>query len=118
MTLYQKLLKWIHLAEQNGHQLKKEKGCRHASINNLLKRHLLLNESMDFEIILQECSLNDSLFFMLPEGRAYSRRFVYPSDHRPSNFCPDHISKSIEGNLMKLDTLIEGHEGNCRMQET
>ena len=27
------------------------------------------------------------------------------------------IPKSIEGNLMELDRLIEGHEGNCRMQE-
>ena len=31
-----------------------------------------------------------------------------------SHFCPEHISKSIEGNLMKLDTLIEGHNRNCR----
>ena len=57
---------------------------------------------------------------MLPEERVYSRRFVRPSDRasvRPSHFCPEHISKSIEGNLMKLETLIEGHEGNCRMQE-
>ena len=36
----------------------------------------------------------------------------------PSHFCPEHNSKSIEANLMKLDTLIEGHEGNCRMQES
>ena len=36
---------------------------------------------------------------------------------QPSLFCPEHISKSIEGNLMKLDTLIEGHEWNCRMQK-
>ena len=35
----------------------------------------------------------------------------------PSHFCLEHISKSIEGNLMKLDTVIEGYEGNCRMQE-
>ena len=34
-----------------------------------------------------------------------------------SHFCPEHISKSIEGNLMKPDTLIEGHEENCIMQE-
>ena len=54
---------------------------------------------------------------MLPEGRAYSHRFVLLSVCL-SHFCPEHISKSIEGNLMKLDTLIEGHEGNCRMQET
>ena len=53
---------------------------------------------------------------MLPEGKAYSCSFVRPSV-RPSHFCPEHISKSIEANLMKLDTLIEGHEGNCRMQE-
>ena len=30
---------------------------------------------------------------------------------RPSYFRPEHISKSIEGNLMKLDTLLVGHEG-------
>ena len=36
---------------------------------------------------------------------------------RLSLFCPEHISKSIEGNFMKLVTLIEGHEKNCRMQE-
>ena len=34
---------------------------RHASVNNLLKRHLLLNWWMDFKIILQECSLGDPL---------------------------------------------------------
>ena len=56
-------------------------------------------------------------FPMLPEWRAYSRHFARPSVH-PSHFCPEHISKSIEGNLMKLDTLIEGHEENCRMQKT
>ena len=39
------------------------------------------------------------------------------SDH-PSHFCPESISKSTEVKLMKLDTLIEGHEGNCRMQES
>ena len=57
---------------------------------------------------------------MLPKGRAYSRLFVHLSDRPsvcPSHFCLEHISKSIEGNLMKLDTLIEGHEGNCRKQE-
>ena len=61
---------------------------------------------------------------MLPEDRAYSRRFVRPTvcpsvrpSIRPSHFCPEHISKSIDGNLMKLDTLIEGYEENCRMQE-
>ena len=36
---------------------------------------------------------------------------------RPTHFCPEHISKSIKDNLMKLDTLIEGHQGNCRMQK-
>ena len=55
--------------------------------------------------------------FMLPEGRANSGRFVHPSV-RLSHFCLDHIFKSIEGNLMKLDTLIEGHEGNCKMQKS
>ena len=33
------------------------------------------------------------------------------------HFCPEHISKAVKGNLMKLDTLKEGNEGNCRMQE-
>ena len=33
---------------------------RRASDNNLLKRHLL-NQLMDFEIILQECFLSDPL---------------------------------------------------------
>ena len=41
---------------------------------------------------------------------------VRPSDRSSVTLCPEHISKSIEGNLIKLDTLIEGHEGNCRMQ--
>ena len=36
---------------------------------------------------------------------------------RPSHFCPDHISKSIEGYLMKLDSLIEIHEAYCRIQK-
>ena len=64
---------------------------------------------------------NEQVYFiMLPKGRAYSRSFVRPSDCPsicPSHFCQEHISKSIKGNLMKLDTLIEGHEWNCRMQE-
>ena len=65
---------------------------------------------------------------VLTEGRAYSPRFVrlsvhpsihpsiYPSIHS-SHFFPENISKSIEGNLMKLDTVIEAHEEDCRMQE-
>ena len=55
------------------------------------------------------------LLFYAPR-RAYSCRFVHPSDC-PSHFCLEHISKSIEGNLMKLETMIEGHEWNYRMQE-
>ena len=35
----------------------------------------------------------------------------------PSHFCLEHISKSIEGNLMNLDTMIAGHEVNPRMLE-
>ena len=43
-------------------ELKIEKGIDcHASDNNLLERHLLLNRLMDFEIILHECFLSDSL---------------------------------------------------------
>ena len=44
---------------------------------------------------------------MLPIGRAYSHLFVGLTICQ-SHFCLEHISKSIEGNLMKLDTLIEG----------
>ena len=29
--------------------------------------------------------------------------------------CPRHISKIIEGNFMKRDTLIEDYKENCRM---
>ena len=54
--------------------------------------------------------------FMLPDGRAYSPRFVCPTIHR-SHFCPEHISKNIEGNLMKVDTLIDGDEKNCTKQD-
>ena len=39
---------------------KKDVDC-HASINNLLKRHLLLNGLMDFKIILQESFLSNPL---------------------------------------------------------
>ena len=42
-------------------ELKKKGVDCHASVNNLLKRHLLLNRLMDFEIILQECFLSDPL---------------------------------------------------------
>ena len=51
---------------------------------------------------------------MLPEGRAYSPPLYLV---HPSHFCLEHISNSIEGNLMKLDTLIEDHEVICIMQE-
>ena len=55
---------------------------------------------------------------MLPKGRAYSRRFVRPSDRTSGRhtFCPEHISKSIEGNLTKLNALIESRKGNGRAQ--
>ena len=51
---------------------------------------------------------------MLPEGRAYSRhfcQFVRPTIHPSITFLSEHVSKSIEGNLMKLDTLLEVHGG-------
>ena len=57
--------------------------------------------------------------FMFSERRALGRRFNRPTIClfvHPSYFCPEHISKDIEGSSMKLDTLIEGHEGYCRMQ--
>ena len=60
--------------------------------------------------------LQENIIFMLAEGRAYSRCFVHLPD-RLSHVCLEQISKSIEGNLMKLDTLIDIHEGNCRLQE-
>ena len=60
------------------------------------------------------------IFFMLPEAffmlSPFFQSSVSPSVS-PSHFCPEHISKSIEDNLMKLDTLIKGYEGNCKMQE-
>ena len=31
--------------------------------------------------------------------------------------CPVHISESIKENQMKLDTLRDGHQRYCRMQE-
>ena len=42
---------------------------------------------------------------------------VVRSSVRPSRYCPEHISKRTEGNLMKLSTLIEGHAETCTMQE-
>ena len=33
------------------------------------------------------------------------------------NFCLEHISKSIDYKYLKLDTVIEGYEGKCRMKE-
>ena len=65
---------------------------------------------------------------MLPKGRDIVAAFSVHLTVRPSHFCLEHISKSIEDGLMKLDTLIEDrlmkldkliedHEGNCRMQE-
>ena len=77
---------------------------------------------------------------MLPEGKAYSPRFVrrpfvhhgliiyFPNgEHivaalsvrqsflpsfRPSHFCPEPVSKCTQDNLMKIDKLIKGHQGN------
>ena len=46
---------------------------------------------------------------------------VCPSIHPsicPSHFCLEHIPNSIEGNLMKLDTLIEGHEEELQNART
>ena len=51
-----KLLKWFSSAEQMAARAKNRKksvDC-HASVNILLKRHLLLNRLMDFEIISQD----------------------------------------------------------------
>ena len=53
------------------------------------------------------------IFLCSPKGE----HIVAALSVRPSHFCPEHVSESIEGNLMKPDTLIEGREGNCRMQE-
>ena len=55
------------------------------------------------------------------QGNFYAPRRLLPlcpSVHRPSvTLLSGEISKNIEGNLMKFDTLIEGHKKNCRMQE-
>ena len=55
---------------------------------------------------------NTKLGFLVSWFKSYVRLSV-----RVLPFCPEHISKSIKGNLMKLDTLIECHKGNRRMQE-
>ena len=54
-------------------------------------------------------------FLCYPKGERIVAALSIRLTVRPSHFCPEHISKSIEGNLMKLDTLIEGHEGNRRI---
>ena len=42
---------------------------------------------------------------------------VRPSVRLSVNLCTEHISKSIEGNSMRRNTLIESHEEDCTMQE-
>ena len=56
-------------------------------------------------------------FLCSPKGEHKFAALSIRLSIRLLHFCLEHISKSIEGNLMKLDTPIEGHEGNCRMQE-
>ena len=55
---------------------------------------------------------------MLPEGRykVAAALSICMSVHPfvRHTFSPKRISKSIEGNLMKLDTLIKGQEQNAR----
>ena len=51
---------------------------------------------------------------MLPEGE----QIVAALSVRPSHFCPEHIFKSIEDNLMKLDTLIEWHNAKTITMST
>ena len=85
MTLYQNCLNgpiWLNEMATRAKNRKKGKN-NHASVNNLLNRHLLLNRWMDFEIILQECSLSDPLpkflkWFRLAEmaARAKNRLVV------------------------------------------
>ena len=43
-------------------------------------------------------------FIMRPEGRANT--VVAALSNRPLHFCLEHISKSIEGNLMKLVIIV------------
>ena len=46
---------------------------------------------------------------MIPtKGELNIYRFVRPKV-RPSHFCPQHISKSVEGYWKKLNTLIEAY---------
>ena len=67
------------------------------------------------------CFLLSVEFLCSPKGEhivaALSIHLTICLSFRPSHFCPENISKSIEDNLMKLDTLIEGHKGNFKMQE-
>ena len=66
-----------------------------------------------FGLFVENHLLESTKFsFLVSWFKSYLRPFVCLS-----HFCLEHMSKSIEDNLMKIDTLIEGHEGICRMQE-
>ena len=88
---------------------------------------LLLYSSFDDISFSMQCfsNLHSSTFLMLlysvflcfPKGEHIATALSVRPTVRPSHFCPELISKSFKGNLMKLDTLIEGHKANCRMQE-
>ena len=57
-----KLLQPFRSAEHDSRELKPKKPLNiFSTVNNLLKRYLLLNQLTDFEIILKECSLGDPL---------------------------------------------------------
>ena len=74
---------------------KKKKGVDcHASINNLLKRHLL-NGLMDFEIILQECSLSD-----LPKLQKWSCPTTRAKNRKKKQLLKD-ISSQANGPISK-----------------
>ena len=52
---------------------------------------------------------NTKLIFLVSWMKSYVR---------PSHFCTEHISKYIEDNSIKLNTLIESHKENCKVEET
>jgi len=111
---------WSHC---NCIQLNLLKVSRHTRFGSLsIKSHwklLYLNahsfaDCCHIWLIHNNCRLNDACqCIMLPEGRAYSRRFVRPS----VRFCPSHNSESIRDTNLKLYRYIDLFEQKCSAQE-
>ena len=72
---------------------------RHPSVNIVLKRHLLLNRWVDFEIILQACSLGDPLP-KLPKWFCYAKEIGRPPEQKIEKPLND-ISSQANGPISK-----------------